>query len=172
MDLATLYISVNRECFFLPSTRRVKFDVHYDDETWTRLPSTRSRHGLPRHLLMLPVENPDSSRISPLRSSLLTVDFRLRVVSRNSQSFPNHFVASSTRTIDSFFCLIKHLSRWFLMRISDASNFPKIFQTCCQNISLPSRWNQMILSHCSNKKLLSLYVFFSESSFIRCLPIC
>ena len=41
---------------FLPSARGVELDVHCDDDRWSHLGSTKSRHELQRHLLFLSVE--------------------------------------------------------------------------------------------------------------------
>ena len=41
---------------FLPSARGVELEVHCDDDRWSYLESTRSPHGLQRHLLILSVE--------------------------------------------------------------------------------------------------------------------
>ena len=69
----------------LPSTHTVEPQVHGDDDRLNHLGSTRNRCGLQRHRLVLPVDTlPIRLEVSsPLRSSLFTVDSRLRVWSRN-----------------------------------------------------------------------------------------
>ena len=41
---------------FLTSAHRVELEVHCDDDRWSHLESTRSRHGRQRHLLIVSVE--------------------------------------------------------------------------------------------------------------------
>ena len=41
---------------FLPSAHGVELEVHCDDDEGSQLESTRSRHGLQRHLVFLSVE--------------------------------------------------------------------------------------------------------------------
>ena len=45
--------SQKKECFFLRHVE-LKLEVHCDDDSWSHLGSTRCRHGLQRHLLVLP----------------------------------------------------------------------------------------------------------------------
>ena len=54
---------------FLPA-RRVELEFHCDGDRWSHLESTRSRNGLLRHLLILPVET------LPIRLEVLHWDLR------------------------------------------------------------------------------------------------
>ena len=143
----------------------------------------------------------DSPWSYPLKFPLLTVCSRLRVVSRKSYSLPDNFAATWAIENMKISLLCGVITSFPLILrgwISDASMFSKSSKSAIrisafQNLSeinsyprkipgktfLPSwwsldefsRWHRMILNRCSKRNYWP-FEWFSESSFVRCLPIC
>ena len=164
----------------------------------SRLGSTRSRHGLQRHLFILSVETSPWSYL--LKSSLLTVGFGfewvLGIRSLFLTTLLNHLLVGKWIIFLTYRCFFGDLI--FRTQISAASNFSKSSRSAIrlfpfQNLPrdsltakkdswkkvlaklmiscLISWWNRMIFNNYSKRYYWS-FKLFSKSSFVRRFPIC